>query len=182
MLANAGGSRERSERSPARADLLLRLTPALLAAVVATQVALLAPAAYFGERARVALRDFRGYEALAAAQQALRTDDSDPQLLYILGRARLLIGDTFADRRARDSFYRAAAGDFMHARELAPLDETYPIEAGLTFDGLGRFAEAEWMFEEALQLDPRSNSAREYYHGHLERWRNGGDVQVPEDG
>jgi len=60
------------------------------------------------------------------------------------------------------------------ARELAPLDKTYAIELAFTYDALNRFSEAEWLFAEALALDPRSTSTKRYYQAHLESWKNGG--------
>ena len=87
-----------------------------------------------------------------------------------MGRARVLAGDQ-ADSAARASFYRAAISPYEEARKLAPLDETYVLELAFTYDGLGRFSEAEWMYDRALTLDPNSTSAKRYYQTHLERWR-----------
>jgi hypothetical protein len=41
----------------------------------------------------------------------------------------------------------------------------------LTYDELGRFAEAEWIFYEARQWDPRSIYLNEIYKYHLSRWQ-----------
>jgi DNA-binding Lrp family transcriptional regulator len=71
---------------------------------------------------------------------------------------------------ARDSFFLAALPAYEAARRLAPLDETYWVESGLTFDSLNRFEEAEWMFDEAFRLDPKSPPIRRYYAAHLEKW------------
>lgn len=38
---------------------------------------------------------------------------------------------------------------------------------------LDAFAEAEWMFNQALALDPGSTPTKEIYEAHLEHWRRG---------
>jgi cytochrome c-type biogenesis protein CcmH/NrfG len=48
------------------------------------------------------------------------------------------------------------------------------LELGLTYDALGRFDEAEWMFDEARRLDPKSKAISQYYQAHLEHWQGAG--------
>jgi hypothetical protein len=48
------------------------------------------------------------------------------------------------------------------------------IELGSVYDALGRFTEAEWIWDEALALDPRSTSLKSAYEAHLKQWRNAG--------
>jgi hypothetical protein len=73
---------------------------------------------------------------------------------------------------ARQSFYQAALDAFWKGRALVPRDENFALEIGFTFDVLNRYPEAEWMYSEALALDPKSKAMRGWYNAHLGRWRN----------
>ena len=168
LLANSG-----VEPSPARTAkmmLTMRGVLLLLAVALALQVGRLSPGEYYGERARTALRDHRPVAGLSFALKGLAFEHHNPQLYYSLGRSRFLAAEQQKSNLARDSFYRAALPAYQSARELAPLDETYWLEPGLTFDALGRFSEAEWMFDGARRLDPKSQPIRQYYEAHLKQW------------
>lgn len=170
LVANDGarGSVETTERTAQRWRLLL---PAL-GLLVIVQTARLWPAEWFTEKARTALRDRKGAQALQFAQRALSYERANPALFLYEGRARVLLGDSMADRRARNSFYRAALDSFADGRRLAPRDVTLAVEMALTYDALGRYAEAEWIFTDATKLDPHSDALRGYYAAHIERWRS----------
>ena len=58
-------------------------------------------------------------------------------------------------------------------RALAPQDKTFDLDLAFVFDILGRFSEAEWMFSEAISVDPKSKTTQVYYEEHLSRWREG---------
>jgi len=174
ILSNAGVTREKRRAKRLASPTFWRVTPAILAVVLAVQCFRVARGEYFAERARVALRDYHSVDAISYGLAGLQHDPQNPELLYVVGAARVYLGDSMNDERARDSFYRSALDAFLNGRRLAPSDETYAIEAGLTFDTLRRFEEAEWMYFDALQLDPRSTSTRQYYEAHLARWRSGG--------
>ena len=47
------------------------------------------------------------------------------------------------------------------------------LELAFIYDGLQRFAEAEWMYYEARGFDPKSIAAQQYYEAHLARWKAG---------
>jgi hypothetical protein len=51
------------------------------------------------------------------------------------------------------------------------LDKTFPLELAGTYDTLGRFPEAEWMYSEARALDPKATSTQEAYEAHLKLWK-----------
>ena len=88
-------------------------------------------------------------------------------------------GDNMTDRRARFSFYQAAITAFEKGRALAPRDKTFAVSIGLMYDEMGRFAEGEWMFNEALALDPRSTPTKQIYEAHLDHWRRGTTALPP---
>ncbi len=143
----------------------------MLAVTLLVQAWRLVPGEYYAEQARTALRDQRPLSGLASARKGIELEHLNPQLFYYLGRSRFLAGDLQTTQGARDSFYGAALPAYESARALAPLDETYWLELAFTFDSLRRFAEAEWMFDEARRLDPRSEAIRQYYQAHLEQWK-----------
>jgi tetratricopeptide (TPR) repeat protein len=179
ILANAGVSFEQTTRAATPADFASRGILVVIAISLGVLVWRVGPGEYLGERARVMLRDRHFLGAIAYAKRAIQSDMQNPELFYTLGRARTFGGDVQMDRTAALSYYEAARPAFERARESAPLDETYAIELALTYDQLGRFAEAEWMFGEAYLLDPRSTSLREYYRAHLARWKDPGRPATP---
>lgn len=177
ILANPGvrfESRPVAAASMSAAALIWRATTAVIAVVLAAVIYRLAPGEYYAEHARTALRDYRLVSAIELAKTAITFDDRNPLVHYYLGRARVLAGDRQATPEAAASFYGAAVPEFERARALSPFDETYAVELGLTFDSLERFTEAEWLFDEALAMDPKSISVRAYYGAHLDRWKRTG--------
>jgi O-antigen ligase len=173
ILANPGVERGDVQPPPRSAAAFLRLPLYGLALIVLVQTVRLLPGEYFAEKARTAVRDYRPLYASYFALQGLEREQKNPNLFYYLGRARVFQGDLH-DGPARTSFYLAALDAFASARTLAPRDETFALEIAFTYDRLGRFAEAEWIFGEAFALDPNSRLMRAYYNEHLERWRGSG--------
>lgn len=170
ILANSG---VQEETKPARPlwFAMGRLGLGTLSLVLGVQVVRLAPAEWYAEEARTALNDHRPLLAMKSALKGLTTERHNPQLFYYLGRAHYLSGESQPAGPARDSFYAAALPAYEAARQLAPMDETYPLELAFTLDSLNRYAEAEWLFGEARELDPRSQARERYYEAHLEQWR-----------
>ena len=76
-----------------------------------------------------------------------------------------------ADPAAAASFRNEAIRALGQARALAPREEIYALELASALDAAERFEEAEGVYYEALQLDPKSISIQRYYEHHLELWR-----------
>ena len=178
IIANPGVTYEATPAMPTKSLIFWRVVLFALAALLGFQVWQFAPGEYFAERARTALRDYRFLSAIDFALKGLKYETENPFLFYYLGRGRVLGGDLQQDPEASASFYRAALPAYTKARELAPLDKTYALELAFTYDALKRFAEAEWLYEEARALDPRSTSIDRYYKAHLNRWREGNPDRV----
>jgi len=132
------------------------------------------PGEYFAERARRALRHEHAGTTIHFVEHALETEKKNPSLYDYLGQAQLMRGDARSKPEERDWFYCSALKAFENGRRLTPLDEDFALQLGYTYDKLGRFAEAEWMYDEALWLDPKSIWTKYFYKDHLKRWR--GDV------
>ena len=180
ILANPGTP----QRAPASPPLLgpgaWRLVLPVLGLIILIQCARLLPGEYFTERARTALRDNNPEAALLFAQRGLESERQNPYLYQYLGSAFFEKGDDLESSLAvRTSAYKAALSAFENARALAPLDKTFPVALGSLYDLLGRFPEAEWMFNEALALDPKSEPTRQCYEAHLKNWREGQSKPSP---
>ena len=59
-----------------------------------------------------------------------------------------------------------------------PSTELTLLEMALTYDKMGRFAEAEWMYDLARARDPRSITIAQLYQAHLESWANEGQAPL----
>lgn len=179
IIANAGVIYEPGSPPFTRSLIFGRVMLVLIGLALAWRAWSLAPGEYYGEKARVALRDNGFLSAVDYAEKATATDPTNPEPYYYMARARLLGGDLQDDGEAADSFYEAAVPPLQRAVALAPLDETYPIELALTYDSLERYAEAEWLYWVGMRLDPLSSTLREYYRVHIERWKS--SEPLPQD-
>ena len=171
ILANAGTQRGEKLLAPNVSMLAWRLALPIIGLIVAIQCLRLLPGEYFAERARTAQRDNHPESAIVFASRGLATEQKNPNLYHYLGSAEATRCDSIADLHARMTCYEKAIAAFEKARTLAPQDQTFLLPLASTYDTMGRFAEAEWMWEEALRLDPRSTSLNEVYQGHLGRWQ-----------
>ena len=151
---------------------LPRVATIALAVVLLLQCARLLPGEYYGERARTALLDEDPSMTVALAKKALVYEQENPNVFFYLGRALVALGHQKGHTEERPSLHQGALTAFEKARRLVPLDGTYPLEMALVYDEMGRFAEAEQMFNIARSRDPRSIGIVQRYEAHLESWRN----------
>jgi O-antigen ligase len=170
ILANAGITRGQSPPPVTTPLLLWRLTLPILGLIVTIQCVRLLPGEYFAERSRTSLRDHRPTSAIHFALRGLEWEQANPDLYLYLGRARMEHGEWMLAPEAAMSYYRAALTAFEAARSLAPRDVTLVLQVAFAYDALGRFTEAEWLYYDALALDPKSTHVRNYYQAHLGKW------------
>ncbi len=169
ILANNGVPEEPTARSHS-AILSSLLALCLISLFLGVQIVRLWPGEWYTEQTRIALRDQRLPASISAGLKALQFQKRNPEPFYYLGRARYLSADRQPPGPARSAFYAAAVTDYETARQIDPSDETYAIELGFLFDAMERFSEAEWLFDEARRLDPRSGALQRYYEEHLRSW------------
>ena len=174
----AGQPRLRSpqpaEQPVSLAPLALRLAGTFAAVLLLFQCVRLLPGEYFAEGARVELQNENPAAAIAFADKALVYEQNNPNIYFYLGRALGALADDKRQSEKRASYYEAAIGAFDHARQLVPLDGTYPLDAAFAYDNMGRFSEAEWMYTLARARDPHSVVMSHLYQHHLALWRTHG--------
>ena len=173
ILANAGAQLTPDPVPPERSAIAWRFFLPAIGLVVAVQCVRLLPGEYFTERSRTSLRDDDLPSSVLFAERALAFEHNNPNIYAYLGNARVEQAEDTSDPQTRTSFYLAAIEALTKQRALAPQDKVPAVDLGFAYDELGRFPEAEWMFEQALQLDPKSTSTRGYYQAHLKSWRAG---------
>ncbi|MDQ6656360.1 MAG: O-antigen ligase family protein, partial [Verrucomicrobiota bacterium] len=171
LLANEGVSRESSSPAPPDRQWIWKLALAGLSLLLLVQCVRLIPGEYFAERARAALRDEQPVAATYFARRGLEHDESNPDLSFYLGLARTENAERMTDPQAKASFYREAITAFERARAIIPQENLYALELASALDAQQRYDEAESVFHEALELDPRSAALRRYYERHLKRSR-----------
>ncbi|HEX4638675.1 MAG TPA: O-antigen ligase family protein [Chthoniobacterales bacterium] len=178
-LANAGVRRE-TESSPTLALspslFRWRLALPIIGVVVLVQVVRLLPAEYLAEHARTAIRDDKADIAARFAERALKIDNQNPYLFQYLGAARLQQSALAKEPQTKIVLDLAALEAFTKARALAPRDKDFILAIASIYDALGRFNESEWLYSEALRLDPRSIYTKQGYDIHVEQWRDRGGL------
>jgi O-antigen ligase len=174
IIANPGRERQGSLARPGAALVGWRLLPAALGIVLIIQAIRLVPPEYLAEQARVALRREHAGTTIRYVERALAADRKNPNLYDYLGRAQVMRAKARTKPEEQAWFYGQALTAFHTGWQLAPRDEDFPLQLAYVYDTLGRFREAEWMYNVALDLDPRSIWAKQFYARHLELWRNGG--------
>ena len=172
VLANAGAQHQAKLPEPRPSILGWRLVLAAIALFVAIESVRLLPGEYFAERARAALRDDQIESGTGYALRGLARERNNPNLYQYLGSARFEQAESNAATAAQ--FYQEALAAFETGRALAPREEAFAIGMADAYDALGRFNEGEWMYQEALALDPRSTSLNSLYQAHLKKWRDSG--------
>lgn len=177
LVANDGVVREREVAAETPNKWLWRIILPALGGMLLVECIRLFPGEYFSERARVAVRDQHAARGMMYALRGLKHDPENPDLYYHLGRAQMILGEQMDVPLAADSFYREGIAALQRAREIAPRDEIYGLELAAALDTAQRFDDAEIIFQETMELDPRSLSLRRYYNYHLKQWENEGAPQ-----
>lgn len=174
LLANPGVQREVQEPVLTRSLIGWRIGFAAIGLIALIQCVRLLPAEYFTEQSRVALRDNDPTTSAAFAVRALEIEQKNPNIYYYLGRAGMLEGNAAETAERRAFLFNVALVAFEKGWALVPRDDTFLVELGSLYDALGRFSEAEWMYDEAMRLDPKYAPTRQRYQAHLQQWQQVG--------
>ncbi len=129
------------------------------------------PGEFAGEKARVALRDLQYGEARDWAEKALNAEKKNPDLYYYLGESQHYLAMDASDSAEKLRLHDAAAAAFVEGLRLYPQDIGLLLKLGRTLDNLGRFADADKVFERAIAADPNSGAVYANYGLHWHRQR-----------
>jgi O-antigen ligase len=131
----------------------------------------LLPGEIFAEKARVALRDDRNGDALEAAKRGLRWEKKNPFLYGHKAEAEHFLTLTAPDPETARMWDGDAANDYEIALKLFPQDTGLLLKRAQILDLLGRFPEAEDIFQRLFQIDPLFGNVYSYYglHWQLQR-------------
>lgn len=131
------------------------------------------PSEYLAERCRLALRAEHPDASIVHARAGLALDPGNPFLWRHLGQAQVTLSETQADPAASRSAFEAAVESFSAALRLFPQEQWSLIGLGGALDALGRFEEADRVFEQAIEWNPSSATMRFHLATHLRlagRW------------
>lgn len=146
------------------------VVPVAAVAMLALAVPLL-PGEYYGELARRALRDRRYEESRALAERAVGYEKKNPNLYFHLGEARHFMTEGEKDAVARAALHEQAAEAYEEGLKLFPKDTRLLLKLGMTLDLAGRFAEADAIYQRAIEGDPNFGNVYAYYGLHFKLQR-----------
>ena len=147
------------------------LVPVAAVALLVLAVPLL-PGEYFTELARRALRDGHYDEARALAERAVGYERRNPNLFSYLGEARHCLTQNERDPVARAALHEQAAEAYEEGLKLFPKDTRLLLKLGVTLDLAGRFADADAIYQRAIEGDPNFGNVYAYYGLHFKLWRH----------
>lgn len=114
------------------------------------------PGEYYGERARVALRDNDPGEALRFARKALRTEKRNPDVYYNAGEALRGLA-ALSKPGKREAYLAEAVGAFQSGLEVFPYDSRLAVKLAQANSEAGDYLEASSAMATAEELDPNSS-------------------------
>lgn len=171
MLANPGLETSHEKKvSTMTARVFQFVLPAFGIAILAIGLPRI-PGEYYAEKARVALKDGRYFEAKEAAQAGISREKKNPDLFYYLGESERHVGDIFpAAPQLAAPYYEAASDAFKQGFALFPEDSRLLLIEGWTLDALGRHDEADSYFKQAVEWDPNSDEVRKSVKSHMDTY------------
>jgi len=152
------------------------VVPAIAVALLVLAVPLL-PGEYYCELARRALRDRRYEESRALAERAVGYERKNPNLYFYLGQARHFLTQGMEDPVARAALHEQAAEAYEEGLKLFPKDTRLLLKLGQTLDLAGRFAEADVIYQRAIDGDPNFGNVYAYYGLHFQLQRRLQDAE-----
>jgi O-antigen ligase len=167
MLANPGVMMPKITETSERITHYLKLVLPALGVWIAIAGLPKLPAEYFAEEARRAFREERYKDAVSLAEVGLSGDPKNPYLHLYQGQAHSSLGETATDLDVARNSYKAAVEAFRKARQLYPQDQWMLVGLASSLDGLGQFAEARTIYEEAIRWNPSSAPIHLYFATHL---------------
>lgn len=141
------------------------LTPLTAGVLIALSVPWIT-SEYYGERARMSLRDQVNAEAVRYASLAIERDPKNYRSHYYLGEAKHNLAMLEQDAGARQKLNTEAALAFAEGLKHFPTDLQLLLKLARTLDNLNRFGEAELVYQQAMLADPNFGNVYAYWGHH----------------
>lgn len=126
----------------------------------------LLPGEVLAEKARVALRDDRNADARDFARQGLTWEKKNPFLYGYLGEAEHFLTLNAESAATTLALHEDALSAYEAGLKLFPQDTGLLLKQAQVYDLLGRFSEAEEVFQRLLKYDPMFENVYAYYGLH----------------
>jgi O-antigen ligase len=167
ILANPGVMMPKITSTNERITHYLKLALPAVGVWIAVSGLPTLPAEYFAEQARQAFREERYKDAVDLAAIGLAGDSKNPYLYLYQGQAQSSLGELATDPDAARKSFAAAVESFRKGIRLYPHEQWMMIGLASALDGLGQFAEARPVYEEAIKWNPSSAPIHLYFATHL---------------
>ncbi len=176
LLANPEGESHApsSAETNRLVNALLRFAPAALGVWMLIVALPKLPSEILGEKVRMLLSNTAYLESPEVARQAeeqarlaVARDPQSTELLCLLGETQVALATLSGETAEQRRWYEESIVSYEKARALSPQDRNVILYLGWSLDALQRFAEAEPLFERALQLDPNAADVRWARAAHL---------------
>ncbi len=125
------------------------------------------PEEWYGEKARVALREGNFGQAGEYGKRAVDSGGRNPETHFLLGEAFRVLGLQTPVPNEKVRLLERAVDCFQRSLDLFPQNENAWLRRGQALDGLGRYEEAGAAYRQALKLDPRLGVLYLNYARHL---------------
>jgi tetratricopeptide (TPR) repeat protein len=124
------------------------------------------PAEFYAEKARVAFRDGHYADSLAVAQRGIAWEKKNPVLYGYLGDAEHFLTLSSPDPASARMLHEDAVLAYESGLKLFPQDTGLLLKQAQVLDLLGRFPEADAVFQKLFRYDPLFANVYAYYGLH----------------
>ncbi|MDR3406690.1 MAG: O-antigen ligase family protein [Chthoniobacter sp.] len=166
LLASPSNAPNNDTNEPVKAAGGWRWLAAAMAVALLGLSARAFPGEFFAEKARVALRDDRNADALSFARRGIAWERSNPFLYGYLAEAEHFLTLSAPDTTSARMLQEDAATDYESALKLFPQDTGLLLKEAQVLDLLGRFSEAEDIFQRLFKCDPLFENVYAFYGLH----------------
>ncbi|EDY20278.1 O-antigen polymerase [Chthoniobacter flavus Ellin428] len=138
----------------------------------------LLPGEVYAEKARVALRDERNTDAVAFARQGLAWEKKNPFLYGYLGEAEHFLTQGNTESASVLALHEDAIEAYASGLKLFPQDTGLLLKKAQVLDLMGRFSDAEEVFQQLLKYDPLFENVYAYYGLHWQLQNRINDAEL----
>jgi hypothetical protein len=121
---------------------------------------------YYGERARMCVRDQMNPEAVQYAERAIQLDPKNPRLYAYVGEAKHNLAMLQKDPGAAYRLHAEAALALSEGLKYFPTDTQLLLKLARTLDNIQKYAEADVVYRAAIEADPNFGNVYAYYGHH----------------